>query len=85
MMEVVDCPGVSGITTTSPPFAFTSADSLPCSSCRSRRSGSESAMIEACALRKRYGRLLAVDGISFKVEPGEVLGPVDREHVDAFG
>lgn len=31
-------------------------------------------MIEAQALQKRYGRLLAVDGISFKVEPGEVLG-----------
>jgi ABC-2 type transport system ATP-binding protein len=31
-------------------------------------------MIEASALRKRYGRLTAVDGISFKVEPGEVLG-----------
>ena len=32
------------------------------------------AMIEACALRKRYGRLLAVDGIGFRAEPGEVLG-----------
>jgi ABC-2 type transport system ATP-binding protein len=31
-------------------------------------------MIEALALRKRYGPLTAVDGISFKVEPGEVLG-----------
>jgi ABC-2 type transport system ATP-binding protein len=31
-------------------------------------------MIQAHALHKRYGRLLAVDGISFKVEPGEVLG-----------
>src|SRR6476620_5678105 len=31
-------------------------------------------MIEASALRKRYGRLTAVDGISFKAEPGEVLG-----------
>jgi ABC-2 type transport system ATP-binding protein len=31
-------------------------------------------MIEALALRKRYGPLAAVDGISFKVEPGEVLG-----------
>ena len=31
-------------------------------------------MIEAHALHKRYGRLLAVDGIRFKVEPGEVLG-----------
>ncbi|KAA2286226.1 ABC transporter ATP-binding protein [Arenimonas fontis] len=31
-------------------------------------------MIEANALHKRYGRLLAVDDISFKVEPGEVLG-----------
>jgi ABC-2 type transport system ATP-binding protein len=31
-------------------------------------------MIEAIALRKRYGPLTAVDGISFKVEPGEVLG-----------
>jgi ABC-2 type transport system ATP-binding protein len=31
-------------------------------------------MIEASGLRKRYGRLTAVDGISFKAEPGEVLG-----------
>ena len=31
-------------------------------------------MIQAHALHKRYGRLLAVDDISFKVEPGEVLG-----------
>ena len=31
-------------------------------------------MIEASALRKRYGRLVAVDGISFKAETGEVLG-----------
>ncbi|KFN44778.1 ABC transporter ATP-binding protein [Arenimonas oryziterrae] len=31
-------------------------------------------MIEATALRKRYGRLVAVDGVSFKAEPGEVLG-----------
>jgi ABC-2 type transport system ATP-binding protein len=31
-------------------------------------------MIEASGLRKRYGRLLAVDGISFRAEPGEVLG-----------
>ena len=32
------------------------------------------AMIQAKDLHKRYGRLLAVDGISFSVEPGEVLG-----------
>ena len=31
-------------------------------------------MIEASGLRKRYGRLTAVDGLSFKAEPGEVLG-----------
>ena len=31
-------------------------------------------MIEATGLRKRYARLTAVDGISFRVEPGEVLG-----------
>jgi ABC-2 type transport system ATP-binding protein len=31
-------------------------------------------MIEALGLRKRYGRLLAVDGVSFRAEPGEVLG-----------
>lgn len=31
-------------------------------------------MIQAQDLHKRYGRLLAVDGISFTVEPGEVLG-----------
>ena len=31
-------------------------------------------MIEARALSKRYGRRLAVDAVSFRVEPGEVLG-----------
>jgi ABC-2 type transport system ATP-binding protein len=31
-------------------------------------------MIEARALSKRYGRRLAVDGIGFRAEPGEVLG-----------
>ena len=31
-------------------------------------------MIKAEQLTKRYGSLTAVDGISFKVEPGEVLG-----------
>src|SRR5687767_3997160 len=31
-------------------------------------------MIEALSLRKRYGPLTAVDGLSFSVEPGEVLG-----------
>jgi ABC-2 type transport system ATP-binding protein len=31
-------------------------------------------MIETSNLRKRYERLIAVDGIGFKVEPGEVLG-----------
>ena len=31
-------------------------------------------MIETRQLSKRYGDLVAVDGISFKVEPGQVLG-----------
>ncbi len=31
-------------------------------------------MIETRQLVKRYGDLVAVDGISFKVEPGQVLG-----------
>lgn len=31
-------------------------------------------MIETTQLTKRYGNLTAVDGISFKVEPGQVLG-----------
>ncbi len=31
-------------------------------------------MIETQALGKRYGELVAVDGITFKVEPGQVLG-----------
>ncbi|HJT98727.1 MAG TPA: ABC transporter ATP-binding protein, partial [Rhodanobacteraceae bacterium] len=31
-------------------------------------------MIETRQLTKRYGDLVAVDGISFKVEPGQVLG-----------
>jgi ABC-2 type transport system ATP-binding protein len=31
-------------------------------------------LIEACGIRKRYGDVLAVDDVSFKVEAGEVLG-----------
>src|SRR5262249_16892972 len=31
-------------------------------------------MIETQQLTKRYGDLVAVDGITFKVEPGQVLG-----------
>lgn len=31
-------------------------------------------MIETSALTKKYGRLCAVDSISFRVEPGQVLG-----------
>ena len=31
-------------------------------------------MIKAEALTKKYGSLTAVDGISFEVQPGEVLG-----------
>src|SRR4029078_5472204 len=31
-------------------------------------------MIETSQLTKRYGEFTAVDGISFKVEPGQVLG-----------
>ena len=31
-------------------------------------------MIEASGLRKRYAKLTAVDGVSFRAEPGEVLG-----------
>jgi ABC-2 type transport system ATP-binding protein len=34
----------------------------------------DSNMIETQALGKRYGDLVAVDGITFKVEPGQVLG-----------
>jgi ABC-2 type transport system ATP-binding protein len=34
----------------------------------------DSRMIKAEALTKHYGSLKAVDGISFKVQPGEVLG-----------
>src|SRR5690554_4487090 len=33
-----------------------------------------SAMIDCQGLTKQYGTLLAVDDLSFKVEPGEVLG-----------
>jgi ABC-2 type transport system ATP-binding protein len=32
------------------------------------------ATIEVCALRKRYGRTVAVDGLSFTVLPGHVTG-----------
>ena len=31
-------------------------------------------MIEATGLTKRYGRTLAVDGLSFQVRPGRVTG-----------
>ncbi len=31
-------------------------------------------MIDACALTKRYGGRLAVDGLSFTVRPGVVTG-----------
>ncbi len=31
-------------------------------------------MIEACGLTKRYGRVLAVDALSFDVRPGVVTG-----------
>ena len=31
-------------------------------------------MIEAEALTKRYGPLTAVDALSFRVDPGEILG-----------
>ncbi len=31
-------------------------------------------MIEARSLSKRYGRVLAVDGLSFDVRPGVVTG-----------
>lgn len=31
-------------------------------------------MIEAINLRKQYGRILAVDDVSFSVQPGEILG-----------
>ena len=31
-------------------------------------------MIETNGLTKHYGQLVAVDGLSFRVEPGEVLG-----------
>ena len=34
----------------------------------------DSVMIRAQALTKHYGSLVAVDGISFEVQPGEVLG-----------
>ena len=31
-------------------------------------------MIEVSRLQKRFGHLLAVDDISFRLEPGEILG-----------
>ena len=36
----------------------------------------QSPAIEACGLRKRFGVLTAVDGLSFEVYPGEVFGLV---------
>src|SRR5262245_2177126 len=36
--------------------------------------GRRGRMIEVDSLTKRYGRATAVDGISFKVEKGEILG-----------
>jgi ABC-2 type transport system ATP-binding protein len=41
---------------------------------RRGRSRVESIMIETNQLTKRYGELVAVDAVSFKVRPGEVLG-----------
>jgi ABC-type sugar transport system ATPase subunit len=34
----------------------------------------ESNVIEVQHLTKRYGRVTAVDDVSFRVEPGEILG-----------
>ena len=31
-------------------------------------------MIEVTGLQKRYGELVAVDGISFRAEPGQIFG-----------
>ena len=31
-------------------------------------------MIEVTNLRKKFGDLVAVDGLSFSVQPGEILG-----------
>jgi len=36
--------------------------------------GAENDMIEARSLAKRYGDTAAVDGLSFRVEPGLVTG-----------
>src|SRR5687767_7405348 len=46
---------------------FPGQGSKPCS-------GQETAMIEVVNLTKRYGRHTAVDGISFRVNRGEILG-----------
>jgi ABC-2 type transport system ATP-binding protein len=41
---------------------------------RTQTTSGEITMIETRQLTKRYGELTAVDGISFKLEPGRVLG-----------
>ena len=41
---------------------------------RHRKHGRPGLMIEVEDLTKRYGRATAVDGVSFKVEKGEILG-----------
>src|SRR5512135_1842183 len=38
------------------------------------KNGEGSTMIEVESLTKRYGRATAVDGVSFRVEKGEILG-----------
>src|SRR5512147_1763038 len=38
------------------------------------KNGETSQMIEVESLTKRYGRATAVDGVSFRVEKGEILG-----------
>jgi ABC-2 type transport system ATP-binding protein len=52
----------------------TSAGSPGLGSCAPVSTRVKRTMIETRQLVKRYGDLVAVDGISFKVEPGQVLG-----------
>src|SRR5580704_13294853 len=42
--------------------------------CGSDRSTEERHMIEVSGITKRYGATVAVDDLSFKVEPGQVTG-----------
>ena len=48
---------------------------------RSLAFGTMEATIEVTGLRKRYGSVPALDGMTFTVVPGQVTGQIGRAHV----